>query len=35
MKVFISTHPFGTTSSEPINIIKYNNFDYAINSYGG
>ncbi|WP_096022088.1 phosphoglycerate dehydrogenase [Campylobacter lanienae] len=34
MKVFISTHPFGTTSSEPINIIKNNNFDYAMNSYG-
>lgn len=31
MKVFVSTHPFGSTSSEPIKLLNYNGFDVQLN----
>ncbi len=31
MKVFVSTHPFSTTSKEPMRLLKYNEFDVQLN----
>lgn len=31
MKVFVSTHPFGSTSSLPMQLLKGNNFDVKLN----
>jgi D-3-phosphoglycerate dehydrogenase len=32
MKVFVSTHPFGSTSSLPMKLLKENNFEVRLNS---
>lgn len=34
MQVYISTDPFSSTSSEPINQLKYNGFEYRKNEFG-
>ena len=34
MKVYISTDPFSTISKEPINLLKYNGFEYRLNRFG-
>ncbi|MDO6746297.1 phosphoglycerate dehydrogenase [Gilvimarinus sp. 1_MG-2023] len=34
MKVYISTDPFGSISTEPINQLKYNGFEYRCNNFG-
>lgn len=31
MKVFVSTHPFSTTSAEPMRLLNYNQFDVRLN----
>ncbi|MFX4284468.1 phosphoglycerate dehydrogenase [Aliarcobacter butzleri] len=31
MKVFVSTHPFGSTSKEPMKLLKDNNFEVRLN----
>ena len=31
MKVFVSTHPFSTTSPEPLRLLNYNEFDVRLN----
>jgi len=31
MKVFVSTHPFSTTSAEPLRLLNYNEFDVRLN----
>ena len=31
MKVFVSTHPFSTTSVEPMRLLKYNEFEVRLN----
>lgn len=31
MKVFVSTHPFSTTSEEPMRLLNYNEFDVRLN----
>lgn len=33
-KIFISTSSFGQFSSEPLELLKSNNFDYTINPFG-
>lgn len=33
MKVFVSTHPFSSTSAKPMNLLKENNFDVRLNPY--
>lgn len=34
MKVFISTHPFSSTSDLPMNLIQNNNFELSVNEHG-
>ena len=34
MRVYISTDPFSSISPEPLNKLKYNGFDYKLNSFG-
>lgn len=31
MKVFVSTHPFGSTSPEPMRLLNYNSFEVQLN----
>ena len=31
MKVFVSTHPFSTTSAEPLRLLNYNEFEVRLN----
>ncbi len=31
MKLFVSTHPFSTTSKEPMRLLNYNEFDVRLN----
>ena len=31
MKVFVSTHPFGSTSPEPMKLLSYNGFEVQLN----
>ena len=31
MKVFVSTHPFGSTSPEPMKLLNYNGFEVQLN----
>ena len=33
MKVFVSTHPFGSTSKEPMKLLQENNFDVKLNPF--
>ena len=33
MKVFVSTHPFSSTSPEPMRLLKYNEFDVRLNPF--
>lgn len=33
MKVFISTHPFSSTSKEPMKLLQENNFDVKLNPF--
>ena len=33
MKVFISTHPFSSTSPEPMRLLNYNEFEVKLNPY--
>lgn len=33
MKVFVSTHPFSTTSPESMRLLKYNQFDVRLNPF--
>ncbi len=33
MKAYVSTHPFSSTSSEPMELLKENNIDVTLNSY--
>lgn len=33
MKVFISTHPFSSTSPEPMRLLNYNEFEVRLNPY--
>jgi D-3-phosphoglycerate dehydrogenase len=34
MKIFVSTHPFGFTSGDPIQLIKENGFELRVNEHG-
>lgn len=34
MRAYISTDPFGSTSTEPINLLKYNGFAFRCNDLG-
>ena len=34
MKVFVSTHPFSTTSPKPLEILRANNIEVLFNSHG-
>lgn len=34
MKVFVSTHPFSSTSELPMKLIKENGFELSVNEYG-
>jgi D-3-phosphoglycerate dehydrogenase / 2-oxoglutarate reductase len=33
MKVFVSTHPFSSTSKEPMKLLQENNFDVKLNPF--
>lgn len=33
MKVFVSTHPFSSTSPEPMRLLNYNEFEVRLNPY--
>jgi D-3-phosphoglycerate dehydrogenase len=33
MKLFVSTHPFSSTSTEPMRLLKYNEFDVRLNPF--
>lgn len=33
MKVFVSTHPFSSTSPEPMRLLKYNDFEVRLNPF--
>lgn len=33
MKLFVSTHPFSSTSPEPMRLLKYNEFDVRLNLF--
>jgi D-3-phosphoglycerate dehydrogenase / 2-oxoglutarate reductase len=33
MKIFVSTHPFGSTSPEPMRLLNYNEFDVRLNPF--
>lgn len=34
MKAYVSTDPFASISKEPVNLLKYNGFDYRCNEFG-
>lgn len=34
MKIFVSTHPFSSTSDLPMKLIKDNNFELSVNEHG-
>jgi len=33
MKLFVSTHPFSSTSPEPMRLLKYNEFEVRLNPF--